>query len=358
MAASRSLPPLLQPYLSPARPSSSPEPKSLTLVTSVLGASANWLVLRYLVSCLSAASSAQAQPSSPTSSEPTVVLVSFLRDLTFWTSSASRLGLDLAAAGRRGRFVFADGMALFAPPPPASATPADAAAGTGRGAGVGPGAARGMAPGRGSQAAATSAAAGTGTGKRDPAWHVRIPSRLDKNPQGKGNSRSEFRAIATAVSQVISKVGSGGKLGQGASRQDGDGGSENIVLVVDGLDFIQAALEEQTSAVEDAVMSWRESTSSLLLTLHADDPLVHTQSTSLEKLHASLALSLAHSADLVLGCRTLDTGGASDVSGVIRITPGGGRGWDSGGRGKGEGEKELLYLVNSDGSAKVFERGA
>jgi elongator complex protein 6 len=67
----------------------------------------------------------------------------------------------------------------------------------------------------------------------------------------------------------------------------------------------------------------------------------------------------------ILGVRILDTGVARDVSGVIRITEQR-KQWfdvgfgieedkegDDGGRGK-----EFLYQVKSDGSVRVFERGA
>lgn len=59
-----------------------------------------------------------------------------------------------------------------------------------------------------------------------------------------------------------------------------------------------------------------------------------------------------------MGVRALETGAARDVSGVLRITRGGG--WEEDGEEEGEGmgrEVELLYLVGRDGNVKVFERG-
>ena len=55
-----------------------------------------------------------------------------------------------------------------------------------------------------------------------------------------------------------------------------------------------------------------------------------------------------------MSLRLLDSGTASDVSGVLRIT--------RGGRGAGEDgltaeDKEVLYFVGGDGGVKVFERG-
>jgi len=67
-------------------------------------------------------------------------------------------------------------------------------------------------------------------------------------------------------------------------------------------------------------------------------------------------VGIAHEADLVVGCRGLDTGGAGDVSGVIRITKGASNyGEDVN---KEWREQELLYLVGGDGNVKVWERGA
>ena len=88
---------------------------------------------------------------------------------------------------------------------------------------------------------------------------------------------------------------------------------------------------------------------STLLTLSADTPLVAAQATTLEREHASLALSAAHAADAVLALRMLDTGTARDVSGVVRITGPGVEGMG--------GAAEFLYHVAADGGVKVFERG-
>lgn len=80
------LPPLLTPYVS-----SLPQ-SSLTLVSSVLGATGNWLILRYLYAVLS-----QAHPGIGTdglendAKKQKVVLVSFLRGWDFWRAEAKRL---------------------------------------------------------------------------------------------------------------------------------------------------------------------------------------------------------------------------------------------------------------------------
>jgi len=113
--SSRSIPPLLEPYLS------LPPETSLIVLTSVLGASTNWLVLRHLHTLLLNSKHALVPSPSPdggSTAEPppvSVLLVSFLRDYPFWRDAASRVGVDLEGAGRKGRFGFVDGLGMFLP---------------------------------------------------------------------------------------------------------------------------------------------------------------------------------------------------------------------------------------------------
>lgn len=83
------LPPLLQPYLSP------PPANSLVLLTSVLGASTNWLVLRWICSLLEGDRGDEVPElgasETGTASGPTVVLCSFLREGGFWREGAGRM---------------------------------------------------------------------------------------------------------------------------------------------------------------------------------------------------------------------------------------------------------------------------
>ncbi|KAI5464150.1 hypothetical protein BGZ63DRAFT_377065 [Mariannaea sp. PMI_226] len=111
MASSSRIPHLLEPYL--ALPSES----SLTLLTSVLGTTANWLVFRHLYSYLRGAAGAGIEQGD--GRDTGIVLVSFLRDATFWREGAAKLGLDLDAISRAGRLVIVDGLTgLVAPPGP------------------------------------------------------------------------------------------------------------------------------------------------------------------------------------------------------------------------------------------------
>jgi elongator complex protein 6 len=107
--------------------------------------------------------------------------------------------------------------------------------------------------------------------------------------------------------------------------------------------------------------------SHVLAHIQADNPLLSlsTPPQPLEVAHHNLLVKCAHMSRRILGVRILDTGVARDVSGVIRVTEQR-KQWfnfgfdieenkDSDDSGRG---KEFLYQVKSDGSVKVFERGA
>jgi len=81
---SNKIPPLLEQYLG------LPEEASLTILTNTLGASSNWLVLRYLYSILQSGRGADAGVGEKEAGAG-VVFVSFMRDLAFWREGASRL---------------------------------------------------------------------------------------------------------------------------------------------------------------------------------------------------------------------------------------------------------------------------
>ena len=98
-----------------------------------------------------------------------------------------------------------------------------------------------------------------------------------------------------------------------------------------------------------------------VLTLAADSPLIHNASVSgpqvstpIETEHAAFTIGLAHRARSVMQLRILETGAATDVSGVLRISRGGG--WSNGPEEQLD-EKELLYYIQRDGGVRVFGRG-
>ncbi|KAK3311446.1 uncharacterized protein B0T15DRAFT_389480 [Chaetomium strumarium] len=334
------IPHLLEPYLT------LPDEAGLIVLTSVLGASTNWLLLRHIYSLLKPSSSPLTSRPSPShvtwpggdcrrgstedqqqhqgqqqqqqrqeeEEDVAVLLVSFLRDFAFWRENAARLGLDLEAAARRGRFAYVDGLSsLFSPAPSSHGPGQQQQQQQQRGVGV-----------EGWKRVLTSPAPG-----------------------------DMGRVFLESVEQLKKKEKKGGlSTGAGNGSFEG-GGGRKVVLVIDGLDFVLAASNPAAGtaaiALREMLMDLRETTHAAIVTLAADDPLVKEQETSLEKQHAWFTLHLAHEADTVMSLRLLDTGAAKDVSGVIRITGGGGMSHTEG--------HEYLYHVGGDGGVKVFERG-
>lgn len=248
------IPPLIANSLAPL-----PE-SSLTLLTSVLGATSNWLVLRFLYAALNPPRDTDAQPVGDNGSK--VILVSWLRDLSFWKEGAKRLGIDLTKSS--------------------SATVIDGLS--------------------------------TGLGITN------------------GGIEEVEQKVLTSIQGL---------------KEDGS----KIIVILDGIDLLLAATNISVGEILDSIGELREH-ASLVVTLSADAPLLHTRQTPLEINHASLVMSLAHQAYQVLGLRELDTGVARDVSGVLRI----GKGGDV--TDVVVEPRELLYFVASDGSVRVFQRGA
>ncbi|KAK1590683.1 uncharacterized protein LY79DRAFT_515359 [Colletotrichum navitas] len=252
------------------------------LLTGVLGASTNWLVLRHLYSYLRkpAADGEEATAAA----DVRVVLVSFMRDFAFWKEGAGRLGLDLEGLGRSGRFVFVDGLSGLFWQEGFAAKPA----------------AKGQRVLRG----------------------ARLP-----------DIQRELEGAVADVSAEGAKT----------------------VLVLDQPDLLLAASGEGLTglALRNMLLDVQEKVHATVFTVAADEPLVASQTTTLEKEHAAFVLGLAHAAETVISLRLLDTGNASDVSGVLRITAGG----DAHCEREAVEETELLYFVGGDGSVKVFGRG-
>ncbi|OAA74054.1 hypothetical protein ISF_00955 [Cordyceps fumosorosea ARSEF 2679] len=111
-SSSSRIPALLMPYVA-SGPLTHDE-GSLTVITWVQGASANWLVLRYLYALLGGGGGGRSVKEEDEAAEegqqPGVVLVSFLRDQRFWGDGCAKLGMDLEVLGRSGRFGFVDGL--------------------------------------------------------------------------------------------------------------------------------------------------------------------------------------------------------------------------------------------------------
>lgn len=103
-------------------------------------------------------------------------------------------------------------------------------------------------------------------------------------------------------------------------------------------------------------ISGKQQTHSLILATSADSPLLHSRTSPLEINHAAFVVGLAHQARVVISLNGLETGAAKDVSGVLRVGRGGAAEYE-----EDEDiiqEKEVLYFVGGDGGVRVFERGA
>ncbi|KAJ6114814.1 hypothetical protein N7486_000592 [Penicillium sp. IBT 16267x] len=338
------LPPLLTSYLS-----SQPE-SSLTLISSILGATSNWLVLRYLYSALNNSHSSNAAlgfDESHDGAKKKVVLVSFLRGWEFWRAEAKRLGLDLARLSDKKQFAFVDGLSeLFCAPQIANAAPSPSSNNAGFPARTtlphrGPlGAVSGRAP------APTVPASRNDNVARNPA-ELGVATKLHLS----GRGTAALDALEKDIIAVIQQL------------KAANDKSEEVLLILDQPDFLLAAtgasMGIRATEMSEWVMGLQQTVQSTALTLAADSPLIHNAAASgnqgatpVEAEHAAFAIGLAHRASSVMQLRTLETGAARDVSGVLRISRGGGL---SGANGLDE--KELLYYIQRDGGVKVFGRG-
>jgi len=162
---------------------------------------------------------------------------------------------------------------------------------------------------------------------------------------------------------------------------------KNVLLIFDTPTVILTTSQSVTSAtLSQCLLNLRSllSVHSTVLHLPADRPFL---SAAAEALHAAsdedneggisnagntpldtemsaFIVGVAHQARVVLGVRKLGTGWAGDVSGVVRVTRGGGSDENYGGLGESEEimeaveEGEWLYHVAGDGGVKVWARGA
>ncbi|KAM3474306.1 hypothetical protein MY5147_004313 [Beauveria neobassiana] len=277
-SSSSRIPPRLEAYVA-SGPLARDE-GSLTVVTAVQGASANWLVLRYLYALL--AGGGVGSSGGRGVEERGVVGVV--------------LGMDPNALCKNGRFAFVDGLTGLCAP-------------------VVPGSSNGIIVGGG----ATTTTTATTTDSDD--------------------------VVKACVDAAAARLAAGSRT----------------VLLVDGLDaYVATGSGSGAAGAASLIMSLRDNVYSTLVTLAADEPLVHmqaaAQTTRLEREQAALVLGQAHAADQIVSLRRLDTGAAADVSGVLRVVVGPAA--TAATYGDGDGGEELLYHVAGDGSVRVFERGA
>ncbi|KAL1959628.1 hypothetical protein VTO42DRAFT_1663 [Malbranchea cinnamomea] len=340
--------PILAPYTSP------PPAQTLTLITSVLSATSNWLILRFLCDALS---QVEAQTEEGLSGlggrrggvgrrKRRVVLVSFLRGWEFWRIEARRIGLDLARLANEKNFAFVDGLSELFSHDFANATTTTSSTLQTPGAGQYPQRHTGPLPIR-------SPVVGQSNRGENSGW-----KKLRWSKHG------GLDAIESDIVSVIDDLNGGS--------QEGAATDNDALLVIDQPDLLLAATGPSmgigATEISEMIMGLRQRVHATIVTLASDSPLVHNafstiqHPTPLETEHAGLVVGLAHQSRMVLQLRELDTGVAKDVSGVLRASKGGQ--WDAELETKRDGddhakwdEREVLYFVQGDGAVRVFERG-
>ncbi|KAM0737815.1 hypothetical protein ACQRIT_007819 [Beauveria bassiana] len=291
-SSSSRIPPRLEAYVA-SGPLARDE-GSLTVVTAVQGASANWLVLRYLYALLAGGGSGGGHDVEERGVVG-VVLVSFLRDERFWADGCARLGMDLNALCKNGRFAFVDGLTGLCAP-------------------AVPGSSNGIIVGGGGATTTTT---------------------TDSDDVVKACVDAAAARLTAGSRTVLLVDGLDAYVATGS----GSGAAGAASLIMSLRENVHSTLV--TFAADEPLVHMQAA----------------AQTTRLEREQAALVLGQAHAADQIVSLRRLDTGAAADVSGVLRVVVGPAA-TAAASYGDGDGGEELLYHVAGDGSVRVFERGA
>ncbi|MCJ1463266.1 hypothetical protein MMC07_001872 [Pseudocyphellaria aurata] len=301
MPSQPTIPPLLSTLLSPLPPAG-----SLTLLTSVLSTSTNWLVLRIIHAAL------KPPDSHRKDLEVSVVLVSWLRGWDTWCEGARRLGMDFS---KGSRVAFVDGL--------------------------------------GGKVAMS--------GMNDIETEIMDTVKRQKNEGG----AAKVLLVLDGVDYLVAGTGAEVEEVMDMVQEIRDVGLAfsylfpphpfPLPIETPQPKHLRARVEEWDGQADRRKLFPPQHVYATIVTCAADSALMHRASTPLETNHAALVTAFAHQARVILGVRGLDTGTARDVSGVLRV----GRGGDGGGDGEAEvEEKEVLYFAAADGGVRVFERGS
>jgi elongator complex protein 6 len=360
MPPSSRIPSHLQPYVR------LPSHDSLLLLTSTLGASANWLIVRFLCDALS-----NNIEDGGDEQGHNVVLVSWMREYDFWKQEARKGGgLDLERLRREGRFAFVDGLSELCLDTSSNAASgeqtSDSVAGSPTRKGPQNFSARGplgrIIPARGPPQVVAQPAVSTTPTTPTPS---QTPSTSQTTPGHHALKSLDLAHLRTTITSAISALTSSTQSAVPTVQR-------KTLLILDNPDLLLAlnpALHPSQMTSLVLGLHTLPSVSHILTHVQSDNPLLSlsTPPQSLEIAHHNFLVKLGHMSRRILGVRVLDTGVARDVSGVIRVTEQRdewmGLGFEDDGEKKRDGEesgrgKEFLYQVKGDGSVKVFERGA
>ncbi|KAF1934275.1 uncharacterized protein M421DRAFT_51128 [Didymella exigua CBS 183.55] len=339
MNPSTRIPPLLQPYIT------LPRADAQLLVTSTLGASANWLLVRILCDALGSGSAQDGGHN--------VVLVSWMRDYAFWRLEARKgAGLDLERLRREKRVVFVDGLGGLVMGGERDAQMQTSQAHTG------------LLPARTTPVADPPQRTGNMLPARGPPGRA-VPARGPPAPTQPARSQTAGDLTLTSLDLAHLKD----TLARAVTSLSALTTTRRTLLILDSPDAYLALSSTPTSSFVSLLLQLHTlpGVSHILTHLHADTPLLSPSAPAqpLEISQFNLLTKIAHMSARLIGTRVLDTGVARDVSGVVRVTEQR-TGWQDLGleeegtsteddAGKG---KEFLYQIKGDGSVKVFERGA
>lgn len=154
------------------------------------------------------------------------------------------------------------------------------------------------------------------------------------------------------------------RMSQAVSKLKGENDGR-VILLLDSPDVLLATTSITAQQLASLVFQLRGIVYSTVIVCSSDAPLVLAATSSpenvsspLEAETASFITQQAHAARYVMSVRELDTGAAKDVSGVLRVTRGGGANGLDDSDLQDLPEIESLYLVQRDGNVRVFQRGA
>jgi elongator complex protein 6 len=351
MPPSTRIPPNLQPYVR------LPRDDSLLLLTSTLGASANWLITRLLCDALSNSEHGAEHPGH------NVVLVSWMREYDFWRQEARKgAGLDLERLKKEGRLAFVDGLSELCLEKSDGTTPASAAS-----AEVSPQRAPQSLPVRGPPGRILPARGPPQATPATPSTSIQLQTSGANRPHTPGHyalTSLDLAHLQSTITSAVSSLPSSPPTSSSAAQR-------KTLLILDNPDLALPLNPTITpSAMTSLILTLHSlpTVSHVLTHIQADTPLLSLSvpAQPLEVAHHNLLVKMAHMSRRIMGVRVLDTGVARDVSGVVRVTEQR-VGWMDLGLGnegneKKDGEsgkgKEFLYQIKGDGSVKVFERGA